>query len=200
MGLLSKYETPNQRFHELLDLQNEPKLIDSSAPLFSMYNKREKEHDEKMTENWKGDAEGILVFVRENSFLSAAGYKYRVLDWFVLSSRCTTPRKLASEPSVKSSKCFSLLSWSHISAHPRFKCVVHPLRRSNHLRTTYICHMGQHALVPQPCGQSHLCAASHSITTVGTSVSAYYSEAERSTETCADPRTHVTGARQTNTS
>ena len=35
-----------------------------------MYNKREKERDEKMTENWKGDAEGILVFVRENNFLS----------------------------------------------------------------------------------------------------------------------------------
>lgn len=46
------------------DRQNEPKpkLIDSSAPLFSMYNKKAKEHDEKMAESWKGDADGILVF------------------------------------------------------------------------------------------------------------------------------------------
>ncbi|KAI9443499.1 hypothetical protein H4582DRAFT_1200333 [Lactarius indigo] len=44
------------------DTQNEPKLIDSSASLFSMYNGRAKEHDEKMADSWKGDAEGILVF------------------------------------------------------------------------------------------------------------------------------------------
>jgi hypothetical protein len=70
VGLLSKYEVVlTNVLMELLDLQNEPKLIDSSAPLFSMYNKREKEHDEKMTESWKGDAEGILVFVREDIFL-----------------------------------------------------------------------------------------------------------------------------------
>ncbi len=31
-----------------------------------MYNERAKERDEKMAESWKGDAEGILVFVREN--------------------------------------------------------------------------------------------------------------------------------------
>ena len=34
-----------------------------------MYNKKAKEHDEKMAESWKGDADGILVFVRENKLL-----------------------------------------------------------------------------------------------------------------------------------
>ncbi|KAH9168441.1 hypothetical protein EDB89DRAFT_2073872 [Lactarius sanguifluus] len=42
--------------------KNEPKLIDSSAPLFSIYNEKAKERDKKMAESWKGDAEGILVF------------------------------------------------------------------------------------------------------------------------------------------
>lgn len=42
--------------------QKEPKPIDSSTPLFSIYNERSKEHDQKMAESWKGDAEGILVF------------------------------------------------------------------------------------------------------------------------------------------
>ncbi len=45
--------------------QNKPKVIDSSAPLFSMYNERANEHDKKMIESWKGDAKGILVFVRK---------------------------------------------------------------------------------------------------------------------------------------
>jgi hypothetical protein len=35
----------------------------SADALFSMYNQRAEKHDEKMTESWKGDAEGILVFV-----------------------------------------------------------------------------------------------------------------------------------------
>ncbi|KAI0252033.1 hypothetical protein BJV78DRAFT_1154009 [Lactifluus subvellereus] len=34
----------------------------SADALFSMYNQRAEKYDEKMTESWKGDAEGILVF------------------------------------------------------------------------------------------------------------------------------------------
>ncbi|KAI0252039.1 hypothetical protein BJV78DRAFT_1282032 [Lactifluus subvellereus] len=41
---------------------DKPKLIDGSDALFSMYNRRAKMKDEKMTERWKGDAEGILLF------------------------------------------------------------------------------------------------------------------------------------------
>ncbi|KAH9080213.1 hypothetical protein EDB83DRAFT_2337799 [Lactarius deliciosus] len=41
---------------------NEPRSIDSSDPLFSMYNEKEKERDQKMAESWKDDAKGILVF------------------------------------------------------------------------------------------------------------------------------------------
>lgn len=36
---------------------------DSSGPLFSMYLERAEEEDKKMAESWKGDAEGMLVFV-----------------------------------------------------------------------------------------------------------------------------------------
>ena len=36
---------------------------DGSGALFSMYLERADEEDKKMAENWKGDADGILVFV-----------------------------------------------------------------------------------------------------------------------------------------
>ena len=39
-------------------------FIDGSGPIFSMYLERAKEVDEKMAENWKADADGILIFVR----------------------------------------------------------------------------------------------------------------------------------------
>ncbi|KAI0252052.1 hypothetical protein BJV78DRAFT_1361193 [Lactifluus subvellereus] len=41
---------------------DKPKLIDGSDALFSIYNRRAKEDDGAMTERWKGDAEGILIF------------------------------------------------------------------------------------------------------------------------------------------
>ena len=39
-------------------------FVDSSGPIFSMYMEMAEEEDKKMTESWKADAEGILVFVR----------------------------------------------------------------------------------------------------------------------------------------
>ncbi|KAI0261006.1 hypothetical protein BC834DRAFT_845784 [Gloeopeniophorella convolvens] len=42
--------------------QPEKVFSDPSGPLFSMYLERAEEEDKKMVDNWKGDAEGILVF------------------------------------------------------------------------------------------------------------------------------------------
>ena len=39
-------------------------FVDGSGPIFSMYMKMATEDDEKMAENWKADADGILIFVR----------------------------------------------------------------------------------------------------------------------------------------
>lgn len=41
----------------------ESDLSDGSGALFSMYIDRASEEDKNMVESWKGDAEGMLVFV-----------------------------------------------------------------------------------------------------------------------------------------
>ncbi|KAH9045872.1 hypothetical protein EDB83DRAFT_2553802 [Lactarius deliciosus] len=47
--------------------QEAPSFVDGSGPIFSMYSERATEDDDKMTESWKADAEGILVFdIRPN--------------------------------------------------------------------------------------------------------------------------------------
>src|SRR6266851_8961964 len=46
------------------DPQAEPSYTDGSGALFSMYLDRAEEEDQKAVERWKGDADGILVFVR----------------------------------------------------------------------------------------------------------------------------------------
>jgi hypothetical protein len=44
--------------------QTESNYTDGSGALFSMYLSRAEEEDKKVAERWKGDADGILVFVR----------------------------------------------------------------------------------------------------------------------------------------
>ena len=40
------------------------KFVDGSGPIFSMYLEMATEEDKKMAEDWKADADGILIFVR----------------------------------------------------------------------------------------------------------------------------------------
>lgn len=44
--------------------QTESNYTDGSGALFSMYLDRAEEEDKRAAERWKGDADGILVFVR----------------------------------------------------------------------------------------------------------------------------------------
>jgi hypothetical protein len=44
--------------------QAESSYTDGSGALFSMYLDRAEEEDRRVAESWKGDADGILVFVR----------------------------------------------------------------------------------------------------------------------------------------
>ena len=53
--------------------QNQPlpgvsNFVDGSGPIFSMYLEMATEEDKKITENWKADADGILIFVCLSEF------------------------------------------------------------------------------------------------------------------------------------
>ena len=43
--------------------QGQPSFSDGSGQLFNMYVKMAEEEDNKMTERWQKDADGILIFV-----------------------------------------------------------------------------------------------------------------------------------------
>jgi hypothetical protein len=43
-------------------------FVDGSGHIFSMYLEMAAEEDKKMAENWKADADGILIFVRATLF------------------------------------------------------------------------------------------------------------------------------------
>ena len=61
---LGGHHDPPQSAQNQPSAQGESQFIDGSGPIFSLYLERAKEEDEKMAENWKADADGILIFVR----------------------------------------------------------------------------------------------------------------------------------------
>ena len=48
---------------QALLVQGVSNFVDGSGPIFSMYLEMATEEDKKMAENWKADADGILIFV-----------------------------------------------------------------------------------------------------------------------------------------
>jgi len=44
--------------------ESEGSFTDGSDMLFSLYNEKAAEHDQKLAENWREDAQGIMVLVR----------------------------------------------------------------------------------------------------------------------------------------
>ena len=82
--------------------QGESGFVDGSGPLFSMYFKLAGEEDKKLTENWTGDADGILVFV-SCYCTSAASTQINPEpeDWFILRHRRSIRCGICPGPQAK---------------------------------------------------------------------------------------------------
>jgi hypothetical protein len=68
--------------------QGEVEYVEGSGALFSMFLTLAGEQDKNMTENWKGDADSILVFVsRHSTCATSIQIEPEPEDWFILC-RC----------------------------------------------------------------------------------------------------------------
>jgi len=135
--------------------QGESGFADSSGPLFSMYLQLAGEEDKKMTENWKGDADGILIFVSRHSTCGASTHIHpEVEDWSVLCRRRNIGRGVRAGSQAKFPGHISILPCKHLSNpcqlewlpgrySPNTSQSVHPIFPTN------FCHMGQLTLVSQ---------------------------------------------------
>src|SRR6266702_1799748 len=126
--------------------RGESHFSDSSGPLFSMYLERAEEEDKKMAENWKGDAEGILVFVSGSPSLLCFTGRLKSCrpvfspplsrHWFQAPYRTSsrTPRTL------QRSTLRTFISCSPMKMDPRSSPLRHcpiPLLRSPHRRQLF---------------------------------------------------------------
>ena len=58
-----QYPPPSAQNQELKGISDH---VDGSGPIFSLYLEMAAEEDKKMTDNWKDDADGILIFVHRD--------------------------------------------------------------------------------------------------------------------------------------
>lgn len=79
-----------------------------------MYLERADDEDQKKVESWKGDADGILVFVSTH-LLSCFTSRSRITDWSLLSRGRDTASGLHSEPPAELSGCLSILPRERLS-------------------------------------------------------------------------------------
>jgi hypothetical protein len=164
------------------DQQDQPSeggsnLSDGSGALFSMYLDRAIEEDTNMVESWKGDADGMLVFVRLQTTSHTSAHNLETVDWSILCRGCSITRIVRPEYSAELAGHVIFLSRAYLSAtfyptkwipgsHP-----VELVRPYPTFHTTYVGHLGQRALVHEPCHQPDLRPIGDIATAVGASLS-----------------------------
>ena len=153
-------------------LQGESGFVDGSGPLFSMYFKLAEEEDKKSTENWTGDADGILVFVsRYCTSATSTQIDLEPEDWFILRHSRSIRCGIRPGSQAKFSRHLGVLPRKHLS-DPQWLPDRHaPFTfRSVHIFSTNLCRMDQLALVSQLAHQSHIRTFGHLTPAMGTSV------------------------------
>ena len=100
-------------------------FFDGSGPIFSMYLEMAAEEDKKMTENWKADADGVLIFVRFLSSNLVLHTESILTDRFILSCCRIIDLSVYSRYSTEPTRHFQLLSREHISDSCRPKSTEH---------------------------------------------------------------------------
>ena len=87
-----------------------------------MYLQLAGEEDKKMTDNWKGDADGILIFVSRHSTCGASTYiHHEVEDWLILRRRGGIGRGIRAGPQAKFPGYISILPREHLSNPRQFE-------------------------------------------------------------------------------
>jgi hypothetical protein len=158
-----------------------------------------------MTENWKGDADGILIFVSRHSTSDTSTHTNpEVQDRFILCRCSNISRRVRAGPQAKFPGHLSILPRKHLSNPRRFEWLPgHPPYTSQSVHpifSTDLCRIGQLALVSQLGHQSHMCTFGDITAAMGTSVHEGHPDTIQSTQTSTDPGVLYRGRRETSPS
>jgi len=157
-----------------------------------MYLQLAGEEDKKMTENWKGDADGILIFVSCHSTCGTPTHIHpEVEDRFILCCRRSISRCVRAGSQAELSGHVSVLPCKHLSNPCRFEWLPvpyspHPSQSVHPIFSTNLCRMGQLTLVPQLAHQSHMRTFGNITPAMGASVHEGHPDAIQPTQTSTD--------------
>jgi hypothetical protein len=106
---------------------------DSSGRLFSMYSKAAEDEDDKMTDRWQKDAEGIIFFVSlHRVFIELSFFVHNIMitiwettDRPILCCRCRAARRNSPIPDPQQSGCLCILPRKYLSGSRRPKYNTH---------------------------------------------------------------------------
>jgi hypothetical protein len=125
-----------------------------------MYLDRAIAEDKEMVESWKGDAEGMLVFVRLQTAPHTSAYNLEIVDWSLLCCGRGITRNIRPNYSAQPTGHLIVLSRTYLSANiypTEWISTSHPLkldRPYRAIRSAYIRRLGQRALVLKSRHQS----------------------------------------------
>ena len=161
-------------------------FADGSWRIFSMYLERAKEEDEKITESWQADANGILVFVRSSPD-TVLHTNSPFIDRLILRFCRIVALGVNSRHSAESTGYLQLLPRRYLSSKccqlKSVQCFKFPSGLPTVIFSTHICHMGELALVLELGDQSYLCSTRDLTTAVGPKIPQGHSDTLQSTQT-----------------
>ena len=155
-----------------------------------------------MTENWKGDADGILIFVsRYCTSTTSTQIEPESKDWFILRRSCSIRCGIRPGPQAKFPGHLSVLPRKHLSNPQWLPDPYTPLTsRSVHVFSTNPCRMGQLTLDSQLAHQSHMRTFGHITPAMGPEVHEGHPDTIQPTQASTDSRVLCGGRRQTSPS
>ena len=164
-------------------------FVDGSGPIFSMYLEMATEEDKKMVENWKADADGILIFVRllfETLCVSNAD-SIMVIDWSILCCCCIVNFSVDSGHPTEPTEHLQFLPREYLSGYDQSKCFEFPPYFPTPILSAKLRSLGQRALVLEFGDKTYLCSACNVAAAMGTKIPQGHSDALQSTQACTDP-------------
>ena len=171
--------------------QNQPlspvsDFVDGSGPIFSMYLEMATEDDKKMVEDWKADADGILIFVCLSSNLGVYVNSV-IIDGSILRCCCNIDLTINSRHPAEPTGHLKFLPRKYLSRYHQPKSLEISPCFSTSILSSKLRNLGEFTLVLELGDQSHLCFTCDLPTAMGSKIPQGHFVALQSRQESTDP-------------
>jgi len=165
--------------------QAESSFTDGSDVLFSLYNEKAAEYDQKLAENWREDAQGVMLLVRNAVLFPCANAHQTSIGRSLISHSGNIPFTIVPNLSDELPRPLGFLSWPDLPTTGQFqfeqprRCPTTTTADTPKTRTG--AHSGTLVLVSEPGPESRLCRVRNLGTRMGPQILAPHSASVQST-------------------